>query len=163
MGSKGGRPTKYKDEYAKQAFKLCLLGFTDEKLATFFEVDIATINRWKHDHPAFCDSLHAGKDAADAEVAHSLYQRAVGYVAPDTKFATHEGVITDEKEYEKHYPPDYQAARLWLMSRQPGLFVDRQVTAIEGGDPEKPVKVEHSVDPDNVADTYNELIKRSQG
>lgn len=42
-------------------------------------------------------------------------------------------------------------------------YSDRQVTAIEGGDPEKPVKVEHSVDPDNVADTYNELIKRSQG
>lgn len=42
-------------------------------------------------------------------------------------------------------------------------YSDRQVTAIEGGDPEKPVKIEHSVDPDNVADTYNELIKRSQG
>ena len=27
-----GRPTKYKDEYVEQAYKLCLLGHTDEEL-----------------------------------------------------------------------------------------------------------------------------------
>lgn len=36
--SKGGRPTRYKAEYAQQAYKLCLLGATDKELADFFHV-----------------------------------------------------------------------------------------------------------------------------
>ena len=31
--NKGGRPTKYKEEYAEQAYKLCLLGATDKELS----------------------------------------------------------------------------------------------------------------------------------
>jgi hypothetical protein len=31
-----GRPTKYKEEYNEQAYKLCLLGATDKELADFF-------------------------------------------------------------------------------------------------------------------------------
>ena len=42
-----GRPTKYKHEYAEQTYKLCLLGATDEEIANFFDVNVATINRWK--------------------------------------------------------------------------------------------------------------------
>lgn len=37
--SKGGRPTKYKEEYTDQAYKLCLLGATDKEMADFFERD----------------------------------------------------------------------------------------------------------------------------
>ena len=29
------RPTDYRQEYAEQAHKLCLLGFTDKQLAVF--------------------------------------------------------------------------------------------------------------------------------
>ena len=51
-----GRPSKYKSEYAEQARKLCLLGATDTDMADFFDVDEATINRWKLDFPEFCES-----------------------------------------------------------------------------------------------------------
>jgi hypothetical protein len=44
---KVGRPSKYRDEFPEQAFKLCLLGATDVQLAAFFDVDVATIDRWK--------------------------------------------------------------------------------------------------------------------
>lgn len=73
----GGRPTSYRKEYAEQAFKLCLLGFTDAELADFFGVSETTINNWKNAHPEFLESLKRGKSVADAEVAHTLYQTAV--------------------------------------------------------------------------------------
>ncbi len=76
---KVGRPTKYKEEYAEQAYKLTMLGFIDAELAEFFEVDESTINNWKHDQPEFLESIKKGKSLADAEVASKLYHRAIGY------------------------------------------------------------------------------------
>ena len=50
-------------------------------------------------------------------MAESLFKRATGFIAKDTKFATHEGAITDREEYDKHYPPDVTAAIFWLKNR----------------------------------------------
>jgi hypothetical protein len=69
-----GRNSLYCEDYADQAFKLCLLGAIDEELADFFGVSIATIYNWKNEHPAFLEATIAGKVKADAEVAHSLYR-----------------------------------------------------------------------------------------
>lgn len=122
---KQGRPSKYKQEYAEQARKLCLLGATDAKLADFFEVDEATINRWKHDFPEFCKSLKAGKIQADAEIAESLFNRAKGYVAPDLDIKMYEGEII-ETPYMKHYPPDATSMIFWLKNRQPDLWREKR-------------------------------------
>src|ERR671925_133672 len=73
------RPTKYKSEFAEQAYKLCLLGATDAELADFFNVSETTIDTWKKAHKEFLGALTRGKDWADAEVAHSFHKRAVGY------------------------------------------------------------------------------------
>ena len=124
--SKGGRPTNYKEEYNEQAMKLCLLGFTDKQLSEFFEVSEVTLNAWKKKRPQFLKSLRAGKEFADAQVSASLYERALGYSCKDTKFASFEGRITDEKEYTKHYPPDTQAALIWLKNRQPEMWREKQ-------------------------------------
>lgn len=121
-----GRPTKYKEGYNKQAYKLCLLGYTDSELADFFEVSESTINLWKLEHELFSESLKKGKELADAEVVESLYHRARGYSHPEVKFATHEGKITDEREYIKHYPPDTGAAAIWLKNRQSKHWRDKQ-------------------------------------
>ena len=129
---KQGRPSKYKEEYAEQARKLCLLGATDAKLADFFEVDEATINRWKHDFPEFCKSLKAGKMQADAEVAESLFNRARGYVAPDLDIKMYEGQII-ETPYMKHYPPDATSMIFWLKNRQPDLWREKR-EAVEVND-----------------------------
>ncbi len=129
---KQGRPSKYKQEYAEQARKLCLLGATDAKLADFFEVDEATINRWKHDFPEFCKSLKAGKIQADAEIAESLFNRAKGYVAPDLDIKMYEGEII-ETPYMKHYPPDATSMIFWLKNRQPDLWREKR-EAVEVND-----------------------------
>ncbi|AYP69033.1 hypothetical protein [Acinetobacter phage vB_AbaM_IME512] len=131
MSNEVGRPTKYKEEYNEQAYKLCLLGHTDEELAQFFEVDVSTIHRWKHDHPDFCDSIKKGKEIADGNVVASLYHRAIGYQAPDIDIKMYEGEII-ETPYIKHYPPDATSAIFWLKNRQPKKWRDKQVTEHEG-------------------------------
>jgi len=74
--NKPGQPTLYKVEYNEQVYKLCLLGATDKNIASFFDVDVSTINNWKLAHPKFFDSIKSGKIHADMEVANSLYKGA---------------------------------------------------------------------------------------
>jgi len=120
-----GRPLSYRGEYAEQAVKLCRLGVTDQEIAVFFDVSVATLNRWKHVHPDFMESVKNGKMHADANVADSLYRRACGYSHVAVKFVTHKGIITDREEYVKHYPPDTQACIFWLKNRRPDLWREK--------------------------------------
>lgn len=128
---KPGRPSKYKDEYAEQSRKLYLLGLTDEEVATFFEVSVQTLHNWRAEHPAFLDANARGKLVADAEVAASLYERALGYSHPEDDIRTvtlpggqgSEIVITPTI---KHYPPDTTAALKWLFNRQPDRWREKR-------------------------------------
>lgn len=129
----GGRPTKYKPEYARMAYKHCLLGATDKELADLFEVEEKTINNWKAEFPEFLQALKAGKDDADAEVATKLYYRAKGYSHPEDKIFLHEGqpVIVAT---EKHYPPDTGAAIFWMKNRQRQKWRDVSRQELTGKD-----------------------------
>jgi hypothetical protein len=60
-----GRASTFKPEHAVKIVTLCRLGATDEELASFFDVDSRTINRWKIGHPEFCQALKAGKLESD--------------------------------------------------------------------------------------------------
>lgn len=125
MSNKAGAPTKYKPEYDRQAYKMCLLGATDDELADFFEVHVDTIHEWKKVHPEFSDSIKKGKQQADAEVSHKLFKRATGYEHADVDLKMFEGqiIVTD---ITKHYPPDTAAAIFWLKNRQPKKWRDKQ-------------------------------------
>lgn len=122
--SEVGRPTSYIERYAEQAYKLCLLGATDKEMADFFQVSVDTIYEWKKVHPEFSDSITRGKSAADANVAHRLYQRAMGYEHEAVKIFQYEGkpVIVP---YTERYPPDTPAASLWLRNRQHDKWRDK--------------------------------------
>ena len=126
-----GRPTKYKHEYAEQTYKLCLLGATDEEIANFFDVNVATINRWKNDFPEFCESIRKGKILADANIADRLYRRAMGYEAPDVDIRVVEGEII-ETPLTKYYPPDTTAAIFWLKNRQRSKWRDKVDNEVSG-------------------------------
>lgn len=137
--AKVGRPSSYRPEFAEQAYKLCLLGATDAKLADFFCVNEDTVHEWKKVHPEFSESITRGKDAADAEIAEALFHRAKGYSHPEDDIRAlavggkSEIVITPTI---KHYPPDTQAASLWLRNRQPKLWRDKmdlEHTGKDGG------------------------------
>lgn len=121
-----GRPSSYRPEFDQHAYRLCLLGMTDVELAKFFGVSEPALNRWKSRHPNFRKSMVAGRDQADAKVAHKLYRRALGYSHKAVKiFCNKDGEIT-EAPYIEHYPPDTAAASLWLRNRQPARWRDKQ-------------------------------------
>ncbi len=122
-----GRPTAYRDEYAKQAEKLSALGATDQEIADFFEVDVRTVYRWKHDHDDFCQSLKVGKDIADERVERSLYQKAIGYEQDEVKIFMPGGA--EEPVYapfRAKVAPDTTAAIFWLKNRRSGAWRDKQ-------------------------------------
>ncbi len=122
-----GRPSSYSDEFAKQAEKLSALGATDMEMADFFEVDVRTIYRWKHDHEGFCQALNAGKSKADERVINSLYQRAVGYEQDAVKIFMPAGADNPVyAPYREKVAPDTTAAIFWLKNRQPDKWRDKQ-------------------------------------
>ena len=129
------RPTDYKPEYADQATKLAALGATDQEVADFFDVDVRTVYRWKHDHDAFCQALKAGKTVADERVARSLYQKAIGYEQDEVKIfmpAGAEGPVY--APFRAKVAPDTTAAIFWLKNRRPDEWRDKRETEISGPD-----------------------------
>ena len=122
-----GRPSAFKPEMCEQAYKLCLLGATDDQIADFFGLSSSIIDRWKKSNAEFAAALHAGKTEADAVIAESLFHKAKGYSHPEEKLFQHEGKII-RAETTKHYPPDTTACIFWLKNRQrvSGRWVDVQ-------------------------------------
>ena len=121
----GGRPSKYKPEFAAQAAKLCSLGATDAQMADFFEVSVSTINLWKTEHPEFSESIRVPKAQADERVEQSLYRRAMGYEHDEVDIKVVAGEIVTTP-IRKFYPPDTTAAIFWLKNRRPAEWRDKQ-------------------------------------
>lgn len=111
-----GRPSKYKDEFAEQAKKLCKLGATDAELADFFKVSRSTLSLWKVEYTTFSDALKLGKDEPDERVRQALYHRAVGYSHDDMDIRVVDGAVV-MTPITKHYPPDSTACIFWLKNR----------------------------------------------
>ena len=131
LGNEGGRPTKYIEEYAEQARKLCKLGATDPDLAEFFKVHLSTIWEWSTRHQAFSDAVKIGKDQANDCVDRSLYMKARGYFLDTEKVFCSQGAVTrvDTREY---YPPDSTAIIWWQRNRRPDLWRERQDVNVSG-------------------------------
>jgi len=127
---KKGRPTKYKEEYARQAYKLCLIGYTDKDLAEFFDVSESTITVWKAKYEDFSASIKDGKAVTDANVAEKLYHRAIGYSHEETHVSNYQGQIT-LTPLIKHYPPETGAAFIWLKNRQPRFWREKVESSLE--------------------------------
>jgi hypothetical protein len=128
-----GRPTLYRPELCELARRLALLGLTETEMADAFNVDVGTLIEWKARHREFREAIERGGVHADAKVAESTYHRALGYRHPAVKIfqGTPEGgpVIVP---YTEHYPPDTQAASLWLRNRQGARWRDKQEVDVKG-------------------------------
>jgi hypothetical protein len=133
--AKRGRPSKFDTGVCDQAVKLCMLGAIDKDLADFFGISESTLNKWKIDYPEFSESLKEGKAHADANVANSLYQRALGYSHAEEKiFCNKDGDVT-RVETIKHYAPDTTACIFWLKNRRKDVWRDRHELTGADGDP----------------------------
>lgn len=120
-----GRPSKYKPEFAEQAEKLCKLGATDLEVADFFNVNVATLNRWKATFPDFCASIKTSKEIADERVERSLFARAAGYEHDEVDIRVVAGEIV-QTPIRKYYPPDTTACIFWLKNRRPDLWREKR-------------------------------------
>lgn len=124
-----GAPTKYKEEYNEQVYKLCLLGAKDTEIADFFEVDVSTIGNWKVAHPKFLEAISEGKTKADIEVANSLYKTTADRVViKQVPFKVKNVYWKDGKKIEEEkieivdveetIPADFRSQSFWLRNRK---------------------------------------------
>lgn len=123
----GGRPTKYRPEFANVARVMCSMGATDAELADAFDVTVQTIWRWQSEHQEFCYALKIDKGEYDDRIKRSLAQRALGYTYDAVKIFMPSGA--DEPVYAKyreHVPPDPGAAKIWLCNRRPNEWREKQ-------------------------------------
>jgi hypothetical protein len=122
-----GRRSLYREAFVDQAFKLCLLGASDEELANFFEVGVRTIYNWKDEHAAFLQATIDGKIKADAEVAHSLYRAATGHETTLEKVVKNRDGVFEAVRYKSFVPADPNAAYKWLCNRRRQSWADKQI------------------------------------
>jgi len=120
----GGRPSKYKPEFARQAVLLGKKGCTDPEVAEFFGVTRSTVSLWKLTHPEFSDALQSSKAEADARVERALFERATGYVHREVHISNYQGEVT-VTPVERHYPPDPASMIFWLKNRKPEHWRDK--------------------------------------
>lgn len=128
MPHAGGRPSDYDPNYhPEKAHKLALLMATELEMADFFGIAMSTLSLWKRRHPEFSEAIARGGIQADAEVAKKLKHRAMGYSHEAVKIFMPAGATEPVyAPYTEHYPPDTNAASLWLRNRQRGRWRDQQ-------------------------------------
>ena len=119
-----GRPTLYKPEYAEHAHNYCLLGATNDELASFFEVSARTVDDWLKLHPDFAAAVRNGRDAADAAIARKLYQRAMGYDYDTKKIVVCRGEVL-KVDHTVHVPAHPGAGMFWLRNRRRHQWMER--------------------------------------
>lgn len=125
--AKRGRPTEYTRELAERAYALAQQGATDLEIADGLGVNVATYYRWRNLHPEFREATRLGKEACDERVERSLYQRAIGYSHEAVKiFMPANAEHPVYAPYTEHFPPDTNAASLWLRNRKPDKWRDKQ-------------------------------------
>ena len=129
-----GRPTLHRPEYNEQARNHCLLGATNPQLAELFDVSPRTIDSWIASIPEFGQAVREGRTVANAQVARSLYERAIGFRHTVERTMLHLGeerTITNTVQF----PPDTRACIFWLRNRCPENW-DVQPARVprEGGD-----------------------------
>lgn len=83
--SNAGRPTKFDPLLIPKVKKFMLMTATIDQLADFLEVDRSQVYRWMEKEPKFRDAVNSGREEADANVASSMYRRAVGGKVKKTK------------------------------------------------------------------------------
>lgn len=150
---------KYFPERCEQAHKLAKLGLTEKRMAEVMLINVGTLESWERNYPEFKEAIRLGRIEADANVAESLYQKAVGYQHPETIVHCYKGKII-KTTVIKHYPPDTGAAAFWLKNRtrafdQPWTdVIKHEVGGKNGG----AIDVRHLLDVD-ISDLSDEEIQ----
>lgn len=118
-------------DFLQQVYLIAQLGATQEEMATFFNVNITTLEKWIATKPEFAAAVRRGGIEFDMRVVSKLGQRAIGYEYTETE-------ITDgpkgyqRKTTKKHVPGDVTAQIFWLKNRRRNEWTDVNRTEIYG-------------------------------
>jgi hypothetical protein len=177
QGEGGGRPTKYKAAFCKQAKALTKLGATEFELAQFFEVATSTITLWMQTHPKFSAAIKLGKAPSDRRSERSLFHRANGYsyeseeiflvdTVEERSGETPEApktIIRSKKVLRvpvvKHVPPDPTSLIFWLKNRRKDRWRDFKATELSTP-PGRPLAMTYTPKgPDLLQDFYAKVAQ----
>jgi transcriptional regulator with XRE-family HTH domain len=129
IGIRDKKPAVYKNGMPELAYRLALLGMTDQNIAMALGITRKTVNVWKKRRPAFMEALTKGKMEADMKVAEALFKKACGYKYREiVKTKNREGEVILTTETIKHHPPDAYACLNWLRLRQGDTWRDPSST-----------------------------------
>lgn len=115
----------------ERAYRLMLLGLTLKELAIAFGIKDPTMEAWLKKDAKFKRAVDMGRQEADANVAYSLYKRAVGYEEDDIHFGIYRGEVI-MTPFKRRIIPDVTAQQIWLKNRQRHLWMDRSKIEVEG-------------------------------
>jgi len=116
----GGRPSNYPKINLDDVKKWAKIGLSNDQIAQALEISIESLYDYQRDYPEFLQALKSGKENPDDRVERALFERALGYVAPEEKlfYDSNTGIIASQTVL-KQYPPDTTAAIIWLKNRRP--------------------------------------------
>jgi hypothetical protein len=135
----------FQASYLDVAYKLALLGLTEEQTCGVLNITRGTFDRWLKEHQDFAQAVRDGRASADGEVVKALFKRALGYSHPDVDIRVVRGAVV-QTEIIKHYPPDTVACIYWLNNRQRGLWSNKvEARVVDGEGNDLPVMDPHEV------------------
>ena len=119
LGNVGGyNKSKFDQRFLKEALVMARGGLTEHEISDAFDISNGTLQLWKKEYPELAIALLEGRSIWDDRVEASLAQAAIGYSHPAVQILmTKEGDVV-QVDYVKHYPPNVQAANLWLANRK---------------------------------------------
>lgn len=162
---KAGIKPKYTDEMIAELCptitKFMQLGATDKELASFLNLrSINALVRYRKRYPALDEAIIAGKLYSDANVAGSLYRRAIGYDFEEVEEEVSSGSngipITKVKKRMKHIPGDTSAAIFWLTNRHKNVWKRAQEVITKPIEEKKDENVLH----DDFKDISNDDLQK---
>lgn len=113
----GGHNQVYDPAYhPAKARELVMGGATMREVASEFGVAYTTPYCWARNFPEFAAALIVGRESADNRIAHTLYERALGFFQEVEEIYVINGEVRRVK-VQKYFPPDVTAMRFWLLNR----------------------------------------------
>ena len=121
--TESGRPSAYRAEFCLLARNLTLIELTIEELGQAMNVATSPINLWIKTHKSFSEAITHARVQADAQVAASLFDQAIGYEYVGIEAFKMKDEKTGAERIDlvpipKYVPKNVVAAYHWLHNRQ---------------------------------------------
>lgn len=125
----------------------CKDGCTNKELAEKMGITVKTLYKWQIKSSELKEAIREGKDVTDYKVENALLRAALGYEHTEVKtIMSGEGDAKGNRKMKvekvtRYYPPNVNAAIMWLCNRKPDIWKRNRDTMIELTDEESHITV----------------------